>query len=84
MNEFKRYGLDKRIIGVHFCGYHDGQFSAPYPDYSVHALKSGPYDFKLPFPAKVVNLKSGNEEPHRDGVITLELAAGQTCWFRLD
>jgi hypothetical protein len=51
---------------------------------SVHALKSGSYDFKLPFPAKVVNLNSGNEELHRDGVITLELSAGQTCWFRLD
>ena len=51
---------------------------------SVHALKSGAFDFVLPFPAKVVNMKSGREEPHWNGVMALELTAGQTCWFRLD
>ena len=51
---------------------------------SVHALKSGQFDFALPFSAKVVNLKSGKEELQWDGKLHLELTAGETCWFRLD
>ena len=33
-DELRRRGLMKRIIGVHFCGYHDGQFAMPILDYS--------------------------------------------------
>ena len=33
-DELRRRGLMKRIIGVHFCGYHDGQFALPILDYS--------------------------------------------------
>ena len=51
---------------------------------SVHALKSGQFDFVLPFSASVVNLKSGREESQWDGKLRLELTAGETCWFRLD
>ena len=51
---------------------------------SVHALRSGHFDFTLPFPATVMNLKSGREEPQWNGRMVLELTAGETCWFRLD
>lgn len=32
--ELRRRGLLKRIVGVHYCGYHDGQFALPILDYS--------------------------------------------------
>lgn len=32
--ELRRRGLLKRIVGVHYCGYHDGQFAMPILDYS--------------------------------------------------
>ena len=35
--ELKRQGLMKRIIGVHYCGYHDGQFAMPILDHSQSA-----------------------------------------------
>ena len=50
---------------------------------SVHCLVPGRHDFRLPFPAKVVNVKSGLEENVQDGVLPLEMSAGETCWFRL-
>ena len=50
---------------------------------SVHCLVPGRHDFRLPFPAKVVNVKSGREEKAADGTLTLEMSAGETCWFRL-
>ena len=50
---------------------------------SVHCLVPGRYDFRLPFPAKVVNVKSGLEEKTEKGVLPLEMSAGETCWFRL-
>lgn len=50
---------------------------------SVHCLVPGRYDFRLPFPAKVVNVKSGREEKTSGGVLPLEMSAGETCWFRL-
>ena len=50
---------------------------------SVHCLVPGRYDFRLPFPAKVVNVKSGLEEKTEKDVLPLEMSAGETCWFRL-
>lgn len=35
--ELKAQGLDKRIVGTHLFGYHDGQFSIPYDDFSACA-----------------------------------------------
>ena len=35
--ELKAQGLDKRVVGTHIWGYHDGQFSAPFEDYSATA-----------------------------------------------
>ena len=51
---------------------------------SVHALATGHYDFKLPFAAKVTNVKTGKEEPVAGGVLPLDLTVGETCWFYLD
>jgi len=51
---------------------------------SVHALQGGSYDFRLPFPATVTNVKSGQAEPTKDGVLPLDLTAGETCWFLLE
>ncbi|MBO5940388.1 MAG: hypothetical protein J6R18_04245 [Kiritimatiellae bacterium] len=51
---------------------------------SIHALRSGHFEFKLPFATKAVNMKSGKEEPQWNGTMALELTAGETCWFRLD
>ena len=50
---------------------------------SVHCIVPGRHDFRLPFPAMVINVKSGLEEPVCDGVLTLEMSAGETCWFRI-
>ena len=50
---------------------------------SVHALKGGRYDFKLPFPCKVVNVASKQREPSADGYLHLNLTPGETCWFLL-
>ena len=51
---------------------------------SVHALRTGRFDFRLPFTATVTNLHSGREEPTIDGVLPLNLTAGETCWFALE
>ena len=37
LSEARARGLDKRIVGIHPHGYHDGQFSVPYTDYSKPA-----------------------------------------------
>ena len=50
---------------------------------SVHCVVPGRYDLKLPFPAKVLNVRSGREEKTIGGVLNLEMSAGETCWFRL-
>ena len=59
--DLRREGLSKRIIGIHFCGWHDGQFAQYRPDFSECArrgfirhlrsrgMKVGD-DFKLPVP----------------------------------
>ena len=50
---------------------------------SVHCIVPGRHEVKLPFPAHVVNVKSGLEEKVEGGVLPLEMSAGETCWFRL-
>lgn len=34
VSELRRQGLDKRVVGVHFSGYHDDQMTQPFTDYS--------------------------------------------------
>ena len=50
---------------------------------SVHALRTGRFDFRLPFEAMVTNLRSGKVEPTKDGILSLNMTAGETAWFRL-
>ena len=50
---------------------------------SVHCVAPGSYDFKLPFPAEVMNVKSGRTENTPKDILNLTLSAGETCWFRL-
>ena len=50
---------------------------------SVHALKGGHYDFVLPRPCAVRNLKDGSSRPVAP-VLPLDLVAGETCWFDLE
>jgi hypothetical protein len=51
---------------------------------SVHALKNGRFDFLLPRPARVKNLRSRRYEAVDGLKLALELTAGETCWFRLE
>ena len=50
---------------------------------SLHCLRGGRYDFRLPFACRMTNLKSGREERSADGKVPLVLTAGETCRFRL-
>ena len=50
---------------------------------SVHALKGGHYDFKLPLPMKVRNLKDGSFAVNGT-MLPLDVVAGETCWFLLE
>ena len=50
---------------------------------SVHALRNGDCDFRLPFDCAVENLKTGRAEPVVDGCLRLRLDAGDTCQFLL-
>lgn len=49
----------------------------------VHAFRSGHYDFKLPRPCAVTNLRTGRPESVQNGVLPLDLTVGETCWFAL-
>ncbi len=51
---------------------------------SVHCVIPGRYRFVLPFAAEVTNLKSGRRESVAGGAFSLDLVAGETCWFRLE
>ena len=52
---------------------------------SLHCLMPGHYDFTLPFPAKVVNLKTGlPASTTEDGkILPLDVVAGETRWYSL-
>ena len=50
---------------------------------SVHCLKSGEYDFKLPFTCNVRNLKNGKVSGNA-GSIRLDMTPGETRWFTLE
>ncbi len=50
---------------------------------SIHALDNGHFDFRLPFPCKVVNLKTGKPVATTDGILPLDLVAGETRWYSL-
>ncbi len=50
---------------------------------SVAALDNGRFDFRLPFPCRVVNLKTGKPVATSDGILPLDLVAGETRWYSL-
>ena len=52
---------------------------------SLHCLIPGHYDFTLPFPAKVVNLKTGLPVSTTDGgrILPLDMVSGETRWYSL-
>ena len=49
---------------------------------SVHALKGGRYEFRLPAPGSVYNMKDGSFVANGDRFV-LDVVAGETCWFRV-
>ena len=49
---------------------------------SVHGLWDREIDFELPFPCRVINLKSRAEEPVHGNKFRIEVKKGETCWFR--
>ena len=51
---------------------------------SVVALDNGHFDFRLPFPCKVTNLKTGRKVATDGGVLPLDLVAGEVRWYALD
>ena len=50
---------------------------------SIHALADFEAEMSLPYPCKVVNLKSGREETTVDGKLLLRMSTGETCQFAL-
>ena len=50
---------------------------------SLHALSPGRRRISLPFPARVVNVRSGLEESAGPDGFDVAMSAGETCWFRL-
>ena len=50
---------------------------------SLHALSPDRRRISLPFPARVVNVRSGLEESADPDGFNVEMSAGETCWFRL-
>jgi hypothetical protein len=38
VDELKRQGLSRKIVGVHLAGYHDAQFATRHPDFSKPAV----------------------------------------------
>ena len=50
---------------------------------SIHGLKDCKVDFELPFPCRVINLKSGAEETVNGNKLHIEVMRGESCWFRL-
>ena len=50
---------------------------------AIHCLATGRYDFKLPRPCRVRNLKSGRWEKTAGDVLPLDLNGRESCWFEL-
>ena len=49
---------------------------------SVHCLKQGKYSFKLPFAARVTNMKTGVVSAAAQTAIEMDLTAGETRWYQ--
>ena len=51
---------------------------------SVHTLRAGKYQIKLPFACQVRNLKNGKLETVCSGKFEIDAQAGSTYWFALE
>ena len=50
---------------------------------SVHCLRPGTYNLRLPFRASAVNLKTDVADRNTSEVLRLDLTAGETRWYRI-
>jgi hypothetical protein len=50
---------------------------------SIHCLKSGKYDIRLPFVADVLNLRTGKAVGFAEKSVKMHLEAGETRWYQL-
>ena len=50
----------------------------------VHALRNGTFDFRLPFPCRVRNVKSGQDEIVSGDAFKISVEAGETWWVVFD
>jgi hypothetical protein len=50
---------------------------------SLHCIIPGRYDFQLPYPAKVVNLKTGLDVQVKNNgkSLSLDMEAGESRWY---
>ena len=51
---------------------------------SVHALRTGHFDFTLPRKCTVTNMKTGKVVVRNAKTLPIDIVAGETRWFRLD
>ena len=61
IDELKRTGLSRLIVGVHLSGYHDGQFSTVHPDYSKPAIEGFRRWLKTKYPTEAALRKAWND-----------------------
>ena len=50
---------------------------------SVHCLRPGTYNLRLPFRSSAVNLKTDVADRNTSEVLRLDLTAGETRWYRI-
>lgn len=58
IDELKRTGLSRLIVGVHLSGYHDGQFSTVHPDYSKPAIAGFRRWLRIKYPTEAALRKA--------------------------
>ena len=61
IDELKRTGLSKLIVGVHLEGYHDGQFATVHPDYSKPAIDGFRRWLRTKYPTEAALRRAWNE-----------------------
>lgn len=62
IDELKRTGLSRLIVGVHLSGYHDGQFSTVHPDYSKPAIEGFRRWLKTKYPTVAALRKAWGDQ----------------------
>jgi hypothetical protein len=62
IDELKRTGLSRLIVGVHLSGYHDAQFATVHPDYSKPAIEGFRRWLKKKYPTESTLRRAWNDE----------------------